>query len=497
MDATGLLLIILGILVVLIVVSVVIVTLLLRTARPAVSSTQTKPDPPVAEPARTAKAPDAEQSRWLQGVRKREELLGQRETRLNEHEKDLTDRESVLKLRRNKLDDRETQLSQAEAAQLQALADVAELSAEQARTELMAKVEKEARVRAGQLTRQIEADAKRDADAIARKLIVTSIQRLASEQTTESVVTVVPLPGDEMKGRIIGREGRNVRAFEQVTGVNVLIDDTPEAVLLSCYDPMRREVARLTMIDLVNDGRIHPVRIEEAHERAVQKMAELKIRAAEDALLEMGITDLDPGLLPYLGALQFRTSYGQNVLRHLVEAGNIAGLLAAELGLDVAFCKRAAFLHDIGKALTHEVEGSHALVGADLARRHGEHPDIVHAIEAHHNEVEPRTVEALLTQAADAISGARPGARRESLELYVQRMQKLEDIASAHDGVDRVFAMQAGREIRVMVTPDKVSDSEAALIADQIAKQIEDELTYPGNIRVTVVRESRATAVAH
>jgi ribonucrease Y len=299
-----------------------------------------------------------------------------------------------------------------------------------------------------------------------------------------------------MKGQIIGREGRNIRAFEQVTGVNVMIDDTPEAVLLSCFDPVRRETARMTLTELVADGRIHPARIEEVHERSKSQIQAQCLRAAEDAMAEVGISDLHSALVPVLGTLRYRTSYGQNVLKHLVESANIAALMAAELGLDIAHCKRAAFLHDIGKALTHEVEGSHAIVGADLARRYGEHADVVHAIEAHHGEVEVRTVEAVLVQAADAISGSRPGARRESIEAYVQRLERLEEIAAARDGVDKVFAMQAGREIRVMVAPEVVDDIEAQVLARDIAKQIEEELTYPGQIKVTVVRESRATETA-
>lgn len=431
-----------------------------------------------------------------QAADRREELLAEREDRLNRYLEEMHTRETHLDRIAATLDQREAQLDEAEALQTEALATAAGLSAEEARSELMAHVEKDARLHAAQLTREIESEAKRNADATARSIIVTSMQRLAAEQTTESVVASVPLPSDEMKGRIIGREGRNIRAFEQITGVNVLIDDTPESVLLSCFDPVRRETARLTLTELVADGRIHPARIEEVHERSKRRVDELCIRAAEDALIEMGITDLAPGLLPILGALQYRTSYGQNVLKHLVECGHIAALLAAELGLDVDTCRRAAFLHDIGKALTHEAEGSHAKVGADLARRHGEHPDIVHAIEAHHNEVEPRTVEAVLTQAADAISGSRPGARRESLEIYVKRLQRLEDIAKEHAGVDKVFAMQAGREIRVMVTPELVNDAQSIAIARDIAKRVEEELTYPGSIKVTVVRESRAVALA-
>ena len=454
-----------------------------------------RPAPPVATAAPVADPDDEFRSR-RQAADRRDELLAEREDRLNRNLNELHNRESHLDQVAEGHDKREALLTEAEAERVRALADVAGLSPEDARAELMTHVEKDARLHAAQLTREIESEAKLTADARARAIIVTSIQRMAAEQTTESVVAAVPLPGDEMKGRIIGREGRNIRAFEQITGVNVLIDDTPESVLLSCFDPVRREIARLTLTELVADGRIHPARIEEVHERSQRRVQELCIRAAEDALIEMGITDLAPGLLPVLGALQYRTSYGQNVLKHLIECGHIAAMLAGELGLDIELCRRAAFLHDIGKAMTHEAEGSHAKVGADLARRHGEHPDIVHAIEAHHNEVEPRTVEAVLTQAADAISGSRPGARRESLEMYVKRLQRLEDIAMEHEGVDKVFAMQAGREIRVMVVPELVNDAQSAVIAREIAKRVEEELTYPGNIKVTVVRESRAIALA-
>ena len=436
---------------------------------------------------------------------RRERLdIDRRERRIIEREdiaaglsRDVEHRELSLRAREAEVAEHEAELSRADDERRSQLAKVAGLTAEEAKAELMAQVEHEARLQAVQLSREIEAEARRTGEQQARTIIVGAIQRLASEMTTESVISTVPLPSDEMKGRIIGREGRNIRAFEQVTGVNVMIDDTPESVLLSCFDPVRREVARLTLTELVADGRIHPARIEDVYERSKRKIDELCVRAAEDAVAEMGITDLDPGLLPTLGALQYRTSYGQNVLKHLVECGHLAALMAAELGVDVAICRRAAFLHDIGKALTHEVEGSHAKVGADLARRFGEHPDVVHAIEAHHNEVEPRTVEALLTQAADAVSGGRPGARRESLEVYVKRLQRLEEIARGHAGVDKVFAMQAGREIRVMVAPEKVDDAGAHLIAKDIARQVEEELTYPGNIRVTVVRESRAIELAH
>ncbi|GAB3713660.1 ribonuclease Y [Mariniluteicoccus flavus] len=428
---------------------------------------------------------------------RREARLAEREDRLDAEAKVVGERLAALAAQREEAERVMERARAAEGERLAELERVAGLSADDARAELVASAEHDAKRQALVVARDIEAAARRDAEPRARKIIVQAIQRLAAEQTAESVVSTVELPSDDMKGRIIGREGRNIRTFEQVTGANVMIDDTPGSVLLSCFDPVRREVARLALNDLVADGRIHPARIEEAHERAQRQVEERCLRAAEDAVAEMGITDLDPGLLPTIGALRYRTSYGQNVLKHLVECGHLAALMAGELGLDVATCRRAAFLHDIGKALTHEVEGTHAIVGADLARRFGEHPDIVHAIEAHHNEVEPRTVEAILTQAADAISGGRPGARRESLEAYIKRLERLEEIAAAHDGVEKVFAMQAGREIRVMVSPGQVDDVDAQVMARDIAAQIEDELTYPGQIRVTVVRESRATEVAH
>jgi len=377
-----------------------------------------------------------------------------------------------------------------------ALERVAGLTAAEARDELVDSLEAEAKRAAALTVRDIERTAQEEAQARAKRILATVIQRLASDQTTESVVSTVQLSGDDMKGRIIGREGRNIRSFEQITGVNLIVDDTPGAVLLSCFDPVRREMARLTLEELVADGRIHPTRIEEVHERSCLEVDRLCVRAGEDAALEMGITDLHPELVATLGRLKYRTSYGQNVLRHLVESGHAAGLLADELGLDRTLCVRGAFLHDIGKALTHEAEGSHAIVGAELARKYGECDDVVHAIEAHHNEVEPRTVEAVITQAADAISGGRPGARRESLEAYVERLHRLEDIALAKPGVDRVFAMQAGRDVRVMVLPDQVDDIGAQVLARDIAKQFEEELSYPGQIKVTVVRESRATEVA-
>jgi ribonucrease Y len=429
-------------------------------------------------------------------LERRELRIGEREQRLDAEIRRMEERRQALERRRQDLDERARDLDDAHASIRQELERVAGLTADDARNELVATMENQAKREAAVTIRNLENEAKAEADKRARKIVTLAIQRVAVEQTSESVVSVMHLPGDEMKGRIIGREGRNIRAFESITGVNLIIDDTPEAVLLSCFDPVRREIARLTLERLIQDGRIHPQRIEEAYERGRAEIELLCQRSGEDAMTELGITDMHPELIALLGRLRYRTSYGQNVLAHLIESAHIAGMMASELRMDPLLLKRCAVLHDIGKALTHEVEGSHALIGAEIARKYGESDDVVHAIEAHHNEVEVRTVEAVLTQAADAISGGRPGARRESLEMYVKRLERLEQIASDKDGVEKVFAMQAGREIRVMVKPDKVDDIQAQVIARDIAKQVEEELTYPGQIRVTVVRESRATEFA-
>ena len=429
-------------------------------------------------------------------LERRENRLADREQRLDKELRRLEDRSAGLDERHRELDRRAAGLDRQDEERTAALQRVAGLTAVQAKTELVSSIENQAKREAVLIIRDIEHQARSEGEKRARKVVSLAIQRVATEQTSESVVSVLHLPGDEMKGRIIGREGRNIRAFESVTGVNLIIDDTPEAVLLSCFNPVRREIARLTLERLVLDGRIHPQRIEEAYERGKTEIEQLCVRSGEDALVELGITGMHGELVSLLGRLRYRTSYGQNVLKHLVESAHIAGMMGSELGMDAGLLKRCTVLHDIGKALTHEVEGSHALIGAEIARRYGEPDDVVHAIEAHHNEVEARTVEAVLTQAADAISGGRPGARRESLESYVRRLERLEQIASAHEGVEKVFAMQAGREIRVMVKPDSVDDIQAQVIARDIAKQVEEELTYPGQIRITVVRESRAMEFA-
>ena len=429
-------------------------------------------------------------------IERREARLSERERRLDNEQHKLEQRSTGLETVRSELDAQRAELARLDDERREVLERAAGLTAGQAKAELVATIENQAKREAALIVRETETQAKRDGEERARRIVTLAIQRVASEQTSESVVSVLHLPGEEMKGRIIGREGRNIRAFESVTGVNLIIDDTPEAVLLSCFDPVRREVGRLALEKLVLDGRIHPQRIEEAYERSKAEVEQLCVRAGEDAMVELAITDMHPELVTLLGQLRYRTSYGQNVLAHLIESAHIAAMMASELGLDPALLKRCTVLHDIGKALTHEVEGSHALIGAEIAHKYGEPADVVHAIEAHHNEVEVRTVEAVLTQAADAISGSRPGARRESLEAYVKRLERLEEIATAHEGVDKVFAMQAGREIRVMVKPDRVDDIQAQVIARDVAKQVEEELTYPGQIRVTVVRESRATEFA-
>jgi len=444
----------------------------------------------------TVKEQAAEVERRAARIDERERLHSDEVERLVERERRLVTMDADLSAREAALTIREVAVATAEEERRRELERIANLTADSARGELVESIEVQAKREAAILVRDIETDARNTADTRARRIVVDAIQRIASEQTAESVVSVLHLPSDEMKGRIIGREGRNIRAFESTTGVNLIIDDTPEAVLLSCFDPVRREVGRLTLEKLVLDGRIHPHRIEEVFESAKSEVAHLCDRAAEEALVDVGITDIHPELATLLGRLRYRTSYGQNVLKHLVETAHIAGIMAAELGLDVPTIKRSAFLHDIGKALTHEVEGSHALIGADLARKYGESEDVVHAIEAHHNEVPPQTIEAVLTQASDACSGGRPGARRESLEAYVKRLERIEEIAAGKVGVDKVFAMQAGREIRVMVRPEDIDDIGAAVLARDVAKQIEEELTYPGQIRVTVVRESRVTELA-
>jgi ribonuclease Y len=375
---------------------------------------------------------------------------------------------------------------------LEALEQIASLSAEEARQALLEEVETDARRRAGLMLRRIEQDTRREAEQRAREILATATQRLAGAHAVQTTTHLLQLPNDEMKGRIIGREGRNIHALEQLTGVDIIVDDTPSAVRLSSFDGMRREVARLTLERLIADGRIHPARCEEAFDQASAEVEERIGEEGERATLDANVNGLHPRLVELLGRLQFRTSYGQNVLAHLIESSYLAGLIAIELGAAADIARRAALLHDIGKAIDQDTEGTHAQIGAQLARRHGESEEVAHAIEAHHDEVEPHSVEAVVIQAADALSGARPGARGDSLEEYVTRLHELEALASGHAGVEKVYAMQAGREMRVMVDPGVVDDEGAALISHEIATAIERELSYPGRIKITVIRESRA-----
>jgi ribonucrease Y len=436
-------------------------------------------------------------------VKARRDEIARLERRIADTEDELRSRTAKLDLKAGELDERDEKLQEVRS-RLERSADqqrtqlerVASMTSSEARDQLMAEVVDDAKRAAMAQVREIEQRAREEGEERARKILTIAIQRVASEQTAESTVSVFTLPSEDMKGRIIGREGRNIRAFEATTGVNLIIDDTPEAVVLSSFDPVRREAARLTLEKLVQDGRIHPARIEEVHERSLAEIDEQIRRAGEDAVAEVGITDVHPEMVKLLGRLQYRTSYGQNVLKHLEESAFIASALASELGVDPAIAKRGAFLHDIGKAVTHEVEGSHAIIGAEIARRLKEDPEVVHCIESHHGEVEQRTIHAVLAQIADGISGGRPGARRESLETYVKRLERLEEICSSFSGVEKVYAMQAGREVRVLVQPGSVDDLQAQIIARDIAKQVEEELQYPGQIKITVVREIRATEFA-
>lgn len=429
-------------------------------------------------------------------VRVERQDLGRSRSAVDDREGDLRRLSTELAARAADMEQKAQEIENRLGIQEAELIRISGLTVAAARDELLASQEQAVRRDAAFMIRRVESEAEATAKTKARAIVAEAVQRVASDQTAQTVVSVVHLPADEVKGRIIGREGRNIRTFETITGVNVIIDDTPEAVLLSCFDPVRREIGRITLQMLIDDGRIHPHRIEEAFERAGDEVEALCRRAAEDAMLDVGISDLHPELVKLVGRLKYRTSYGQNVLGHLVETSHIGRIMAAEMGIDAAVVARGAFLHDIGKALTHEAQGSHAIVGAELARKYGESEAIAHCIEAHHDEVLPATVEAVLTQAADSCSGGRPGARRESLESYVQRLERIEAIAGAKKGVEKVFAMQAGRELRVMVKPEIVDDLEAHVLAREVAKQIEEELTYPGQVRVTVIRESRATEIA-
>jgi len=434
---------------------------------------------------------------------KRSDSLDSREHRLSSMQGQVEKRERDLEREQRALDDLkrdfEDRLDEAEEriGQInERLEQVSGMTADEAKEELLDNLRSEVAMESAAIIRESENRTKLEADKKSREILSLAIQRLASEYTTENTVHTVALPSDDLKGRIIGREGRNIRSFEQITGANLIIDDTPECVTISCFDPVRREIARITMENLIADGRIHPARIEEMFEKATKYVDKQVQEAGEQAGFETGIHDLHPELVTTLGKLRYRTSYGQNVLDHSREVAYLAGFMASELGLDPIPAKRAGLLHDIGKAVTHEVDGSHAVIGADLARRFGEKPEIVHAIEAHHNDIEPNSVLDVITQAADAISAARPGARKETLDAYIKRLEKLEEIANSYEGVDRTFAIQAGREVRVMVVPEIVDEAQTTVLAHDIAKRIESEMQYPGQVKVVVIRESRAIGIA-
>jgi ribonuclease Y len=441
-------------------------------------------------------AGDGEVSRRVAELQRSEERSHALEAALDRRSADLDRREAELERRDAHLRARETEVERLREERERALERIAGLSAGQAKQALLKDVEDEARHDAVRVLRQVEEETKRDAERRVRSILSVAMQRLAASHAAETTVSVVQLPSDDMKGRIIGREGRNIRALENLTGVDFIIDDTPSAVVLSAFDGVRREVARITLEKLLQDGRIHPARIEETYYQAKSELESHIAEAGEQAVFDAGVQGLDGELVKVLGRLKFRTSYGQNVLAHSVECAQLAAMMANELGASSKTARRAALLHDIGKAVSHEIEGPHALVGGDLARRHGESEAVAHAMEAHHNEVEPQTVEAVIVQAADALSGARPGARGESLEQYVKRLRDLEHLAHRHDGVEKVYAMQAGREIRVIVEPDTISDDAAVALSRSIAREIEQELEYPGQIKVTVIRESRAVDYA-
>ncbi len=424
-----------------------------------------------------------------QQIERKQELVDKKELEVLQKSRDLQATEKRLEERSKEIDtlyvEQKTQLEK-----------ISGMSTQEARDFLLKTLEAEVRQDAARLVKRIEAEAKEKADKKAREILSLAIARYAGDYVAERTVSLVPLPNDEMKGRIIGREGRNIRAIEAATGIDIIIDDTPEAVLLSGFNPVRREVARIALERLVADGRIHPARIEEVVKK-VEKEIEVTIReAGEQATFDVGVYGIHPELIKLLGKLKFRTSYAQNVLQHSVEVAFLCGIMAAELGINVKKAKRAGLLHDIGKAVDHEVEGPHAIIGADLAKKYGESQDVIHALAAHHEDVKPETVLAVLVQAADALSGARPGARQEILESYVKRLEDLEAIAKSFKGVQKTYAIQAGREIRIMVHSDQVSDAEASLLSREVAKQIESQLSYPGQIKVTVIRETRAVEYA-
>ena len=439
---------------------------------------------------------DKEASERRKEIKSMESRLLQREESIDKRVEALDAREHQLSSMSGQLERKQKDLDTALGKVESDLERIAQMNTDEARKALLDRVRDDVTREAAAIIRDAEQQTRSEADKKSREILSIAIQRVAADHAAEHTVSSVNIPSDDIKGRIIGREGRNIRTFEQITGINLIIDDTPEVVVISAFDPVRREIGRITLENLIADGRIHPARIEETFNKATDLVMRQVQEAGDQAAFEAGIHDLHPELIKTLGRLKFRTSYGQNVLKHSLEVAYLAGVMASELGIDPLPAKRAGLLHDLGKAIDKETEGSHAVIGAELARRFGENAEIVHAIEAHHQDVDPSTVLAVLIQAADAISAARPGARRETIESYIKRLEKLEAIANAHKGVEKTYAMQAGREVRVMVEPEQISDSESVVLAHDIAKQIEDEMEYPGQIKVLVIREIRSVDYA-
>ena len=439
---------------------------------------------------------DAEIKDRRREVSNQEKRINQKEENLDKKTENLEKKEQTLNQKLKDVEGKMTELEEVKKQQMAELEKISGMTSEEAKEALIKDIEVQARHEAAIMVKEIEQQAKETAESNAKNIVASSIQKVAADHVAETTVSVVNLPSDEMKGRIIGREGRNIRTLEQLTGVDLIIDDTPEAVILSSFSPIRREVARLTLEKLIVDGRIQPARIEELVNKSQKEVDQIIKQEGENATFETNVHGLHPELIKLLGKLRYRTSYGQNVLKHSIEVSHLAGVMAGELGVDVALARRAGLLHDIGKAVDHEVEGSHITIGADIAKKYKENNDVIHAIMAHHGDVDAETLIAQLVQAADAISAARPGARRENLETYIKRLQQLEEIANGFDGVEKSFAIQAGREIRVMVKPEVVNDQGMILIAKDIAKKIESELEYPGQIRVSLIRETRAVDFA-
>ncbi len=439
---------------------------------------------------------EADIERKRKDLSREDDRLRSRRSDLDSRTEKLEEREQTLNKRQSNLDKRNNELDQQRGEIVKKLESVSSMTRDEARKVLMDEVEKESRGDMARIIRQIEAEAKEEGEKRARNLVAMAVQRVASEYVSENTTSVVTLPSDDMKGRIIGRNGRNIRSFEQVAGVDVIVDDTPEAVTISSFDPVRREVARRTLQKLVQDGRIHPASIEKILKKEQDEVDKTMQEAGENAVYEAGVPHLHKEIVKMLGRLKYRTSYGQNQLAHAVEAAGLAGVIATELGANVELAKMGGLLHDLGKAMDHNVEGTHAAIGAEFAKRYGVNPLVVNAIAAHHHEVEQESVEAVIVEAADAISGARPGARRESLEQYIKRIKALEDLANSYKGVTQSYALQAGREVRIIVRPEDVDDLEAARMARDIAKKIEETMQYPGQIKVTVLRETRASEFA-